>query len=42
MFMGIGADIKTNIGVLNGISKKENFSQCDCILVESLCDIDVV
>jgi phosphoglycolate phosphatase len=41
ILMGIGADINTNIGVLNGISMKENFSQCDCILVESLNDIDV-
>lgn len=41
IFMGIGADIKTNIGVLNGISKKENFSQCGCILVENLHDIDI-
>jgi phosphoglycolate phosphatase len=41
ILMGIGADINTNIGVLNGISTKENFSQCDCILAESLNDIDI-
>ena len=41
MLMGISSGITTNICVLGGISNKENFSQCDCILVESLLNIDV-
>ncbi len=41
ILMGIGADIGVNIGVLNGISNKENFSQCNCILVDSLYDISM-
>lgn len=39
--MGSSADIKTNIGVLNGISKRDNFLHSHCKIVENLLDIDI-
>ncbi len=41
ILMGKSAGIGTNIGVLNGISRKENFYQCDCIMVENLLCVDI-
>ncbi len=41
ILMGIGAGIGVNIGVLNGISRKENFYRCDCTMVENLLCVDI-
>jgi len=41
MLMGKSAGIETNIGVLNGISNREDFLKCECILVDSLGNVNV-